>query len=481
MVRRHRAMSNRGLLLSSITALLLVGFIVTNLASYYYLKASLRASIIDSQLPKSSMQAYSEITHNILPALVASSMLANDHYVQSWLQGDKSDMATMTHYLEKVKLRNSAIIAFLVADDTKQYYNSEGFTVFERRGDPMAQWYFDFIESGLVSDMNVGPNIDKTQTPTLFINYRISLQGDDLGVVGLGIELGVINDILNRYQRSHNQSIYFISDSGEIISHSSGAGLDQSSLAAVPGLTAALSSFDTRDSSFYEYRNDSGNYLLHLRYIPELDWWMLVEQEEALTFARVGKILYTNVLISLATIVVIILTVTLVTRHFHRQLETLANTDSLTGLDNRQAFDAKVDVALAQSRRNETPLSFLMIDIDRFKTINDQFGHPVGDMVLQQVASLIDGGIRKSDGVARWGGEEFVVMAYNSTLDNAMVLAEKLRSQIEASESLYAQVTISIGVAQAGPAESFEAVLHRADIALYQAKNAGRNRVKSHP
>jgi diguanylate cyclase (GGDEF)-like protein len=105
----------------------------------------------------------------------------------------------------------------------------------------------------------------------------------------------------------------------------------------------------------------------------------------------------------------------------------------------------------------------------------------VGDTVLQQVSSLIDTGIRRSDGVGRWGGEEFVVMAYNSPLDSAMVLAEKLRRRVEECKNLHAQVTISIGVAQIGPAESFEAVLHRADIALYQAKNAGRNRVKSHP
>lgn len=477
MPNSKKVMSNRGVLLTSITLLLLTGFIVTHLVSFYYLKASLKTSIVENELPKSSVQVYSEITNNILPALVASSMLANDHYIGQWLKGKKEDIPAITDYLNQVKQNNNATIAFLVSDDTQQYYNSEGFTVFEKRGDPMAQWYFDFIASGKKSEINLGPNIDATQTPTLFINHRVTVADENVGVVGLGIELDVIDRILNRYQQSHNQHIYFITVAGDIIFRSNLAGLDQQSLLSIPGMRGALSSDGDNNLSFFEYSNSQGHYLLNLRYIPELKWWMLIEQDQDVTFEGISKILSTNALISLGIIVIFIIIAIWVIRHFHRELEILASTDALTGLDNRQSFEAKMELTLAQSHRHQVPISVLMIDIDRFKAVNDKFGHQAGDKVLQMVANIIKTGVRESDYTCRWGGEEFVVTAYNSPVQAAQLLAEKLRSRIENSDVFHSEVTVSIGVAQLGAKESIESALHRADIALYKAKDAGRNQV----
>ncbi|HEX3881348.1 MAG TPA: PleD family two-component system response regulator [Stellaceae bacterium] len=172
--------------------------------------------------------------------------------------------------------------------------------------------------------------------------------------------------------------------------------------------------------------------------------------------------------------------------NYHRSLS-LALTDELTGLYNRRYVLAHLEEVAARSNGAATDTAVLMFDIDHFKDVNDQYGHPAGDDVLRQLAARALRGLRSVDLVARLGGEEFLVVMPETNLSAAMVVAERLRSAV-ASEpfELHATgrkipVTISIGVAVA--AENGEAVddlLKRADEALYAAKNSGRNRVVSH-
>jgi diguanylate cyclase (GGDEF)-like protein len=133
----------------------------------------------------------------------------------------------------------------------------------------------------------------------------------------------------------------------------------------------------------------------------------------------------------------------------------------------------------ARAARYGNPLSLIILDIDHFKSINDHYGHTIGDLVLIAVAQLVQDNIRASDLVARWGGEEFAVVAPDSPLSAAAGLAEKLRVVL-ASTSLLddIRVTGSFGTAQLGADEDLESLVRRADQALYRAKASGRNRVE---
>ncbi len=163
-----------------------------------------------------------------------------------------------------------------------------------------------------------------------------------------------------------------------------------------------------------------------------------------------------------------------------------ALTDALTGLANRAALDrALVERAIQPSG---TGLNVLMIDIDHFKSINDRFGHLVGDKVLRYLGGVLKGAVGERGLAARYGGEEFAVLVDRIGDDAALALAESIRRDIEASqlrrkeggESL-GTITVSIGVAAAHPGETSEALLARADSALYEAKHGGRNRVVKAP
>jgi diguanylate cyclase (GGDEF)-like protein len=162
-----------------------------------------------------------------------------------------------------------------------------------------------------------------------------------------------------------------------------------------------------------------------------------------------------------------------------------AHIDPLTGLPNRRALMDRLQMEWARMQRHGGKLSFIMADIDRFKRVNDTFGHSVGDKVLQEVARTIARQCRESDLPARYGGEEFAIVVPDEALCGALDLAERCRREIEnfkppaKDEPLCP--TASFGVADAAEASSAELLVERADQALYQAKAAGRNRVAAWP
>jgi diguanylate cyclase (GGDEF)-like protein len=130
--------------------------------------------------------------------------------------------------------------------------------------------------------------------------------------------------------------------------------------------------------------------------------------------------------------------------------------------------------------KNGSPVSFVLLDIDHFKEVNDTYGHNVGDEVLVNLTKLIQGKIRNSDSLVRWGGEEFVILCGETPIQNAQFLAEKLRVAIENTQLITQQrITCSFGISEMMPGEDPKRLFERADKALYASKEGGRNRVTS--
>lgn len=158
---------------------------------------------------------------------------------------------------------------------------------------------------------------------------------------------------------------------------------------------------------------------------------------------------------------------------------TEARTDSLTGLPNRRALDDELSRRMAAYRRQGTPLGVLLVDVDRFKSVNDTYGHHIGDQVLKVVADSLRRAVRDCDLLARYGGEEFAVLVAGGTQEEFMNAAERVRQFVEQHpvrcEGIQLQVTISCGVAEASGGEEIASLLRRADEALYASKTGGRN------
>ena len=155
-------------------------------------------------------------------------------------------------------------------------------------------------------------------------------------------------------------------------------------------------------------------------------------------------------------------------------------TDQLTGLNNRRYLSKTLDREIERSMRYGHALSIMLLDIDHFKRINDQHGHPKGDRVLRELSGIIMANIRECDFAVRMGGEEFLILLPETGLMQALFLAERLRNSIEFQESpAVCPFTVSLGVSEMIPGETFENWYKRADEALYRAKEQGRNRVEA--
>lgn len=195
------------------------------------------------------------------------------------------------------------------------------------------------------------------------------------------------------------------------------------------------------------------------------------------------------VLSVLGVILVIVLFIFFIARHFIQDLKKaetklveLATTDSLTGLLNRREGFRRMTAECSRAYRSGSPLCVMMLDIDHFKSINDTWGHQSGDNVLVALAGILKNTLRISDIVCRYGGEEFLVVLPETSLDNLKILAERLRGRVESQDfetdgGKPLKVTISVGLAASHGEEDCDQLVGRADTALYRAKGNGRNRV----
>jgi diguanylate cyclase (GGDEF)-like protein len=165
------------------------------------------------------------------------------------------------------------------------------------------------------------------------------------------------------------------------------------------------------------------------------------------------------------------------------ELKLLASTDPMTKLYNRRYFMQVSESLLSLAKREDRPISLMMLDIDKFKNINDTYGHKIGDEVIIKLSELLQEKSRKSDIVCRWGGEEFVILLPNTEIEGATIIAEKIREVVDSlalpvkEKEIHFSVSIGVSQFKNNSEINLEATINRADEALYEAKNSGRNRV----
>jgi diguanylate cyclase (GGDEF)-like protein len=168
----------------------------------------------------------------------------------------------------------------------------------------------------------------------------------------------------------------------------------------------------------------------------------------------------------------------------YEKIEELALTDSLTGIPNRRNITSVLHKEVSRSSRNGYVFSMIMCDIDFFKKVNDNYGHDVGDYVLQRVSKILKKNLREQDVVSRWGGEEFLIMLPDTELDSAFFVAEKLRVAIKDAKMEFEEhsfgITMTFGVSEFNRQNGLEKSIKKADDALYEGKQTGRDKVVAH-
>lgn len=464
--------------------MLLAAFLIISWSSYEVAKKSLEDEIKENTLPLTSDNVYSEIQQDLLKPIFISSLMAHDTFVRDWVLHDESDSQAMIRYLKEIDRRFDTLFSFFASDKTKRFYDPQRIQRIISAQSPEDQWFFQAQtlsdQTPYRIDINTDPE-DRTHMD-IFINHKVmDYEGNFIGVTGIGIPVERVKLLLEKYEQRYNRTIYFIDQTGNVTLH--GLTYDRPlKIQQQPGLASIATSILTMPGGAYEYYSQQNKPIfLNTRLIPEFGWYLMVEQSNHPSERQLFNTLVKNLGISITVSMLFLVLLWLTIGGYQRRLEQMATTDKLTGIMNRQAFDYSFERLSNKRLAQHQPISILLLDIDHFKTVNDRYGHGVGDLVLQKIAKILQQSTRHSDQVCRWGGEEFVVLLDNCDLENALQRAESLRHDIETTmvsfQNETIHITISCGVAEYQQNETLDALINRADIALYQAKQQGRNRV----
>ena len=486
--RRHRSVNYRNgwlrfRLIGVVIAILSIGFVATNVMSYRDAVAVLKANILHQQLPLTGSNIYSEVQSDLIRPVFISSQMANDTFVKDWLLGGEQGSDKIVRYLDAIRQKYGVFTSFLISEKTRTYYHFDGKFRTVRETNPDDIWYFRVRTMQTPYEINIDYDESSDRTVTIFVNYRVlDYDGNFLGVIGVGLNINSVKRIVERYRNDFHRDVFFISKTGEVTLTSGDTLHVGSNVRSLPGLSAIAGRILDAPEGQFEYQRDGATWLLNTRFIPELGWYVAVEQPEADATRDLWSSLVVNLWLGLGITFLTALTVTAAVTLYHRRLDAKATTDKLTGLANRQAFDETMAHLLKSRRRCARPFALLLCDIDHFKRFNDTLGHLRGDEVIRKVAEIAMATLRDTDMFCRWGGEELIVLARQCDLHDAYELAETLRATIAANAILQpddgTRATISIGVTEHQPEDTIDAMLARVDKALYRAKREGRNCVR---
>ncbi|MFA7554646.1 MAG: GGDEF domain-containing protein [Spongiibacteraceae bacterium] len=464
-----------------ITALLFTLSASLTVVNYFVSMELTQSQLKNSSLPLTVDNIYTEIQKQIIEPNLISSMMAHDTFMKDWLAHEESDMNKIVRYLDTIQNKYNMSTTFLMSEKTMNYYTAKGLIEKATPENPNNAWYFSFKNIPDIHEINIDHNEHMGTSLFMFINHKIfDEEFHLLGATGVGLKTAYIDEMLKRFRRVYKFNVYFVDEAGQLIISEQHENAP-SYLDEVPGLDQLELDLVSSGSQIYEYTKNDDVYLLNRKYIPELDLYLMVEAKVDDFTEKVKKTFYLNISITFLLTLIITVIVLLYVRKMHTRLNDLANNDALTGLPNRRTFNTKLARLLLLTKRNESPLSIIFLDVDNFKQINDSKGHDVGDKVLKCLAKLLSATVRRSDFVARWGGEEFIIMLTGTDIDNASLIAEKLRLIIENSVALQAlaefPVTASFGITSVEEGDNIDLIFNRVDRALYQAKSKGKNQL----
>lgn len=476
-------------LLSWLGLLLVFGFLVTIISSYVVSRNVIVQHVADQSLPLTSDNIYSEIRKDILRPVFISSLMASDTFLRDWILNGETDTTQVTRFLKEVKLKYNTITSFVVSDKTGHYYYADGLLKTVKEKEPRDAWYYRVRNMKADYETNVDFDMANHDVMTVFINHRVlDYKGNYIGATGVGLTLDTVAGLIDNYQNEFHRNIYFVDHQGTVklsgksmrdkIKNTHGS---IKTMLGIADIAERILQNNSGRPQQLEYQRNGATTLVNARFIPELDWFLLVEQDITEDVLPVKRILLSNLAVGAGMIALILALAWVVVNRYQRRLETVAGTDSLTGLLNRQAFELLFDQAILDNKRRERRLSAILFDIDFFKMVNDSHGHLAGDRVLQEISVITKDTVRINDIVARWGGEEFLVLLKDCSLSQAATIAEKLRTAIATHDFCLQSecpLTASLGVAEYRQDETLTEFFARADTVLYQAKSNGRNRIE---
>ena len=307
----------------SICVLLLAGFLVNSISSYWVSKSNVRKTIIESSLPLTSDNVYSEIQRDLLRPIFISSLMANDTFLRDWVIAGEQEMDPIVRYLNEIRVEYGTVTSFFVSERTRNYYHSSGLLKRVNEDDWRDQWYFRVRGMDQPYEINVDPDLANRDEMTIFINYRVfDFGGEFIGATGVGLTVGSVNRLISSYEAKFNRQIYFTDGDGKIVLRPSNSPMLQyRNLREIEGLDSFVDDLLEGRQVSVTYKRGGKTRLLHCRFVPELDWYLIVEESEDEMLAPYRAQLFVNLLLAIFITIVVAWVCILVIKRQHARIE----------------------------------------------------------------------------------------------------------------------------------------------------------------
>lgn len=477
-----RIFSEKYRLILVLSLLLIAGFLAVSVISYVNSRDSLRKGISEQSLPLTGDAIHAQIEKDLQRPVLIGSLIAQDVFVRDWLLNGETGTEQVARYLSAVGKKHDATV-FVVSERTRQHYAADGTVRAVQQNDARDGGFFRAREMKEPYRINVDADPANRNQPRVTLQHRmVDDNGNFIGVAGVSMATDTMAQAIDGYPARLDRSIYLINAQGSVVLTGAAEMPATTMLQERPGIRDIVTRMLNGSSTATQlvYRLNDATVLVNSRFIPELNWYLVVEQNIARQVQPARQTLTLSLIIGAITIVLALAIVMLFTNRNQKRMERMASIDPLTGLLNRQAFEIVLEQSMLDVKRSGHAISGILFDIDSFQQVNDQHGHLAGDQVLRTIAQLARRVVRDNDIITRWSGTEFLILLRECPLDIAVGVAEKLRHAISSQDfglsSPPQTVTTSLGVAQFGFQESQISFFIRADKALRDAKTAGRNR-----
>lgn len=463
-----------------ICVIILLGFIAVAGTSYNTYSNIINDDIINiSKL--TSTNIYSDIRNELTKPIFVSLTMANDSFLKKWLRQEtinvQEHQEELRQYLLGLKKKYNYDSVFLISDESKNYYHYNGISKVISEADEHDVWYYGFLNSGLIYDLDVDTDEANHNRLSVFVNCRVTDEnGSLMGVTGVGLELDQVQSLLKAFEEEYGLEALLFSADGTVQVDTTSSQGEQRNVFNTERLQGSRERIIDNKSSLevLQYNEDPFNGYCITRYVEELNWYLMVKKDTSVLEKSMHAQTLRDVVVYMLVAACVLAIANRIIKKNDKLMMDMMKTDILTGLLNRRGFNESLSKAIDEAP-DKGPLFVFVFDIDNFKTVNDTYGHLIGDSVLRMIGQMAADVFSENGVVCRWGGDEFSGYCFCEK-HHMLTVVDRFYNLIreEASFGMY-KVTVSMGIAISHKIDNPHTLIYRADQALYEAKGSGKN------
>jgi len=319
-----------------LSVLLVAGFSATSWISYHAARQTLRSQIIDNELPLTSDNIYSEIQRDLLPPVFIASLMANDSFLRNWIISGEKDVDRVTQFLAETQRKYNTFTSFFVSERTRLYYQSKGVLKTVKDDNLQDSWYFRVRQMAGDHEINVDPDQANQYAMAIFVNHKVyDFDGEYIGATGVGLKVSDVKRTVESYHKKFNRLVYFISQDGKIVLSTDGN--TGKNIKLMPGVSAISSQILNSRSASLEYSADGKTFYFNSRYIPELNWILLVGKSDENALKSAFRSLVLNLALCVLVTVVVVVLINMIVKSYRRKLKEMLSVElELKGRNDEQ-------------------------------------------------------------------------------------------------------------------------------------------------